>query len=494
MKDFHFSEENIARLFGTEAAEDEDFDRLQSYYLKNKTHEKVTTNLPLRILVGHKGIGKSAIFTMALHEDAEAHRLSLKIKPDDIAAIGKGSQDFSDMIRAWKRGLVEIVVDKICKNMGLMVSSEEYKGVVDTAGKIISFVRNLFQKQVDEHVNLTESSVNIMQKFLQENRIIVYLDDMDRGWESRHEDIRRISALLNAVRDLSNDNKGLQFRISLRSDVYYLVRTSDESTDKIGNAVVWHSWTNHEILILLIKRIETFFGRSVDIEKLRDTEQRLIAHYLDSVFEKKFTGSGKWENAPTYKILMSLIRKRPRDLVKLCTLAAKNADDRDNPLITTENLKSVFVEYSNDRIQDTINEYHSELPQISRLLFGMKPSRKEIKEGRGYIYDTNRLRAKIRTIQEQGRFLFTNGQEASTDSLLNFMYKINFITARKTMPDGYIDRKFFEENQYLTTSFVNFGYEWEIHPAFRWALEPDGRDIFKKLELSEDDELKAAKR
>ena len=30
-----FTEENISRLFGQEAAEDEDFERLQSYYIKN---------------------------------------------------------------------------------------------------------------------------------------------------------------------------------------------------------------------------------------------------------------------------------------------------------------------------------------------------------------------------------------------------------------------------------------------------------------------------
>ena len=67
-----FSEENINLLFGQLAAEDEDFSKLQAYYIKNKTHDKVTANLPLRILVGHKGIGKSAIFTIARHEDLEA--------------------------------------------------------------------------------------------------------------------------------------------------------------------------------------------------------------------------------------------------------------------------------------------------------------------------------------------------------------------------------------------------------------------------------------
>ena len=83
--------------------------------------------------------------------------------------------------------------------------------------------------------------------------------------------------------------------------------------------------------------------------------------------------------------------------------------------------------------------------------------------------------------------MFTNGKEATPQDLHHFMYKINFITARKEMEDGYIDRKFFEENQYLTSNFVDFGYDWEIHPAFRWAIEPNERDIFKKIELSRDE-------
>ncbi len=67
-----FTEENIRKLFGHEAAEDEDIDRLKEYYFKNDTYAQVATDLPFRILVGHKGIGKSALFQIAMAEDKEA--------------------------------------------------------------------------------------------------------------------------------------------------------------------------------------------------------------------------------------------------------------------------------------------------------------------------------------------------------------------------------------------------------------------------------------
>jgi hypothetical protein len=76
-----------------------------------------------------------------------------------------------------------------------------------------------------------------------------------------------------------------------------------------------------------------------------------------------------------YQVLMSLIRKRPRDLVKLCTLAARVTRESKESLIRTSHLTSVFPEYSQGRIQDTINEFRSELPEIERLILNMKPTR-----------------------------------------------------------------------------------------------------------------------
>ena len=484
-----FTDEIVSKLFGKEAAEDEDFERLQSYYIKSRTHKRLTADLPLRILVGHKGIGKSAIFTIARHEDEERNTISVLIRPDDISCIGKNELDFDNLIRSWKEGLLKIITNRICETIHYNLTPDnDLKKLGHCFTQFLPYIKQFFQNKLRE-AGITETDKLIIETFLRNRRAIVYIDDLDRGWESKPSDIRRISALLNAVRDLSNDNKGLQFRISLRTDVYYLVRTSDESTDKIGDAVIWHSWQNHEILLLLIKRIESYFNRDFDVETNKRTKQRDLSRYLLPIFERNFTDRGKWENTPMYVVLMSLIRKRPRDLVKLCNAAAKCAYDNDKNKIDTESLKSVFVNYSQDRIQDTINEYKSELRDIERLLLNMKPSNKERKFGKGFIYTTSELHCKLNSIMEQGKFTFTNGKVADAKSLHHFLYKINFITARKDRKNGFIDRKYFEENKYLTSESADFGYDWEIHPAFRWALGPDDvESVLNNLTLSADDD------
>lgn len=480
-----FDDQTIQALFGFEDAESENPTRLKEYFLKKDTYERVITDLPVRILVGHKGTGKSALFRVAMSEERDKCNLPILIKPDDIAELGLEQTNFLIRVRQWKQGLIKIIGEKVFNVFGIEDSST--LGKLSNIGlRLLGFLTESVKK-LQENVELSEAQKLLIRDFLNKKKIVVYLDDLDRGWEGRKDDIIRISALLNAIRDIASDNDGLLFKVALRSDVYYLVRTADESTDKIEGAVVWCQWTNHEILVLLIKRILTYFKNEVNYNTLIKTDQFHLSPYLDQVFDRRFYGKGKWSNTYTYKVLMSMIRRRPRDLVKLCSLAAQKARNSNSNVIKTEHLQSIFEEYSQGRMQDTINEFKSELPNIERLLFGMKPSKKQKKEGKGYVYTTSELKQKLGTIIEHSNYTFKNGQAATPTSLAQFLYKINFITARKELESNEVQRKYFEENRYLSSDFVDFGYEWEVHPAFRWVLQPDDiQDIYQKLSLSAD--------
>ncbi|MDR3571459.1 MAG: hypothetical protein P4L81_04665 [Candidatus Pacebacteria bacterium] len=479
-----FTPENIEELFGTEAAEQEDSLRLRKYFFKNKTYEDVRADLPLRILVAHKGIGKSAMFKVCFSEDADRKDLSLWVRPDDLLDFKfDSSSDLNILIRNWKTGLTGLIVSKIASFVGDSSDDPSLKkaGAVGATfvKSLLVYFRDKLNGSLDPVVKAT------LAKFATTQKVFVYIDDLDRGWEGKPIDIRRISALLNALRDMSTDYPGLYFRVALRADVYFLVRTSDESTDKIERSVVWYSWTNHEIFKILVKRVGTFFGRQLDERQLSGMQQYQMSKILDEIMEPRFAGQGHWENAPMYRVLLSLVRKRPRDLIKLCSEAAANARSHDAEILGTQHFKSVFENYSQGRLQDTINEYRTELPTIEQLLLEMKPSTKQKTTAEGYQYTTAELLTKIKSVQQHGRFIFASGVSANDKDLAGFMYKINFLTARKELNNGQIDRKYFEENRYLSNQFIDFGYDWEVHPAYRWALQPEAiDDIFKKLKLT----------
>jgi hypothetical protein len=460
-----FSDETIEKLFGKEAAENENAERFMQYSVKGDYFASIYNNLSLRVIVGHKGSGKSALMRIANIEDKKRDVISIWLRPDDLVDwLESDEASFIKKIRNWKNGILGVVFRKALSQMGISASEDDVSAFFATQKTLAD---GLMQQ-----ANKLEKGNAIATEFKKSKKIKVYIDDIDRGWRGQKNDINNISALLNALRDISDDS--LHFRIGLRTDVYYLVRTSDESTDKFQESVVWLSWTSHQILALLAKRIGSFFNDSSSEESyIRLTQADMSERYLSKVMSPTFSNWTRGRTAPIHRVLVSLIRKRPRDLVKLCVLAAKKAKERGNNVILDSDFRDVFEQYSRDRLQDTINEFRTELPSIEQLLTEMKPSSSDRTFQDMFLYSTDELITKIKNICEHGAMVF-NGKTLKADprELANFMYKINFLQARKELPDGSVDRKFFEENQLLGNQFADFGYHWEVHPAYRWALKP----------------------
>ncbi|MDH1703539.1 P-loop ATPase, Sll1717 family [Comamonas terrigena] len=482
-----FDDATIEKLFGNEAADYENIDRLKEYYFKGKVYSRVTADLPLRIIVGHKGVGKSALIRYAMYEDYANGVLPILIKPDDVVGIARANVDFLQRIKDWKTGLTEVIGRKALEDLGIG-DNAALQLFTQPGGKLLNLLHDSISGFLAKAgVDINPAKTSVAKKFLEKKKIRIYIDDLDRGWAAKKDEINRISALLSAILDLCTEYSGLQFRVALRTDVYFLYRTSDESTDKTEGSVVWFSWTNHEILALLAKRVDTYLG-NYPPDNLETLSQGELAKFLSPIMEDRFHGGGKWENAPIHRILMTLIRRRPRDLVKLCSLAARHAHERGKSKIYTEDFESIFEEYSQGRSQDTFNEYKSELPLVQRLVEGMRPTIKEVRDGEGWIYSTDSLNKKISNICQQGVFNFSSGKKATPKELAQFLYKINFLVARKDHgKDGMIERKFFEENRYISSEFRDFGYDWEIHPAFRKHLQPETIfSLSKSIALSED--------
>ena len=479
-----FTEDQITGLFGELAAEDEDIARFKKSYFKSTTYAKIHNDRPLRILVAHKGVGKSAMFRMSFEENLGHNVLSLWIRPNDIADLCQVDEDENplSLIEKWKTGLNSRIVELVMQKFQIDTDSAFANSAVEKGIKLIDKITAIV-KGLEEKVDIDKSKELICKKYLSTHKIVIYIDDLDRAWEGTSNNIKRIAALLNAARDMANESSSLHFRISLRSDVYFLVRTADESTDKIEGNVIWLTWSEHELLVFLAKRVQSYLGNSISETTLLKKPQFEIVKNLYPIMESHFIGDGKWNYRPIHYILLSLTRRRPRDLINLCTQAAREANNNRNKKITTSDWETIFDRYSQNRLQDTINEHRYELPDIRRLLLGMKPSHEQKKLSGSHKYTESQIINKISGEMQSGDFVFSDGHIATAKELLTFMYKINFIVARKDLSDGFVDRKYFEDHNYLSTERIEFGYEWEVHPAFRWALYPEARDIFSTIDL-----------
>lgn len=488
MKKIDFNEDQIGDMFGELDAQEDNEQRLDDFFLKTDVFEKIHNNRPLRIIVAQKGVGKSAILRKSYLENIHNNQLSLWVRPDDIENLEtiENSTDTIKLIRQWKNGLEKLIITKVCENFEVS-SDEEINKYFKYSFKITDKLLKIIKK-ANEHVDISEVNKLITQQYMKTNKIVVYIDDLDRAWNGSKENIARISALVTAARNMCSDDSSLKIRISLRSDVYYLFRKADESTDKVSTNVITLDWTQHELLAMLVKRIQLYFGNKLPDSSLLEMSQDNMAEHLNIVMEDKFKGRGKWNNAPLRKILLSLARKRPRDLINLCVLGARSANTNKRDKIITNDWESSFSHYSQDRFNDTIVEHKFEIGNLESLLKGMTPTTSEMenrREKRLFIYDTKGMLTKIRSILERGDYRFSNQREKATpQEVLAFLYKINFLTARKTLKTGFIDTKYFEDNNYLAgLDNINFGYDWEVHPAFRKVLYPTSNDIFETMDI-----------
>ena len=129
---------------------------------------------------------------------------------------------------------------------------------------------------------------------------------------------------------MTSDMEGLSVRIALRTDVYDMIR-HEEVSDKFESAIITCKWNNQEIMKALAKRICSYFNEPFDEELASDksTLQYHIVQYLNCVFVSYFDKSTRvWANAPTHRVIYSLIRRKPRDMVKLCQSVAEEAYKR----------------------------------------------------------------------------------------------------------------------------------------------------------------------
>jgi hypothetical protein len=487
-----FESSNIPKIFGYEDAADEDSKRLREYFFKRGDYDAVMSDLPLSIVVGFKGVGKSALLKVAFEEDQDEDRPSIWIRPDDVIEMVdelSGDIDFSKMVLLWKRGIAKLIASRIASDWmfaygedaktALLWAQETGYRSKDFIQRIVALIDPSIKKTISMEGERAASTVgehHIIERLLKDQKIVLYFDDLDAGWEATELQRKRLSALLLALRNMTSDIKGLKARLALRTDVYTLLRESDESTDKFENYVVNCNWGNHDILVLLVKRVLTYFDEQIDDKELNKLSQHELNNLLSKIMETRFSRTKEWRNKHTHRVIMSLIRSRPRDMIKLCTFAAKAAQNRDAKaeLIEDIDFEAILSDYSLNRVQDIVNEFKFEMTNLESLLYRLAPTKAELREKQGrsrFVYTTAELLEKIKNVMSNSNLKLTYKTQTSPMDVAHFLYKIGFITARKNL-SGRIERKYYDEKKQLlkTGQIGDGGYGWEVHPSYRSAI------------------------
>lgn len=470
-----FSHDNIDKLFGNGAAELENPQVLKKWYLEPDFFSHLKGGVPIRIIAGNKGVGKTALFKALIEDNIAEDCIPILIKPDEIEDLSNSSDDYLEMVRKWKSGLYTIITHKLIsysnEKATSLIANEKLRNIGTT---VITYLASVLEKKSNEIVEKrfsvnSDQFLNMLnQSFFDQKYIYVYLDDLDRGWSSSNNGTQSLNAMINALMDIAatNSNSNIRFRISITSVVYYSIKAFNHMSDKINENVIWMQWTKPDIAKMLAMRIHLFFNKQP-----ANFSSIVVENIFNLIFEPNFLENGKWENVPFRQVILSVVRDRPRDIIQLCKFAANEARKNGHNKIATEDLANIFKQYSLEKLQDAILEFKQEFNELERLINGLKPDEAEIRsKDNPWRFTQNQLLNKLAKISEHKPFIYS-GKEASQEDLAAVLYKTGFINACRER-GNHIERVSYDMNRYIYNEFTRGDFLYEIDPAYRFAMVP----------------------
>jgi hypothetical protein len=270
------------------------------------------------------------------------------------------------------------------------------------------------------------------------------------------------------------DVNDLCIRVTMRTDVWAIIRRYDEALDKLEQYVGEILWSQSDFLTLLSLRIKASYsalGSSLPHVPVHVQEQDAQERLMETVFQSKMDWAEK--TVASYKVLYTLSYERPRWAIQLCKLAQEAALRRGAVLIGKEHVDEIWGEYGARRIADLVAEHKHQCPDVNELLTGFRGAVRLMTRDELLRWVKNRICNHLAPRIE--------GQATrSATEIAHFLYRIGFLLARSDHSDDSYEHYRFDQMPDFLTSRTDddFGLKWEIHPCYREALD------IKKLDRS----------
>ena len=481
MTPFHFSLENIPLIFGQDAAELEDLGRLKSFFIANDSYAQLRVAHPVALVVGQKGIGKTALLNMSAQADKEDKCPHVLLKGSEILRVSESDSRAAVAVEAFKefveRSILDNLIAQVCEG------TSEQLGMPPKAGSFISRLA-LFATTVATNESASikrNAAASLPWIYAGVKSFNVYIDDTDIEWNGSEVAAKTISNLIQACFNIASTSKGkVRFKISIRSDLFMFLSTYADYIDKIQAGIILCRWSNDDILRVIAKRIAKYTGVEYD-EENRLTQSQVFDTYFHPLFERQFLGQGAWDRAPLRQVMLSFVRQRPRDLIAFCVLCAhKAANNKSN--IGTAELEAIIPGYCRNRFNDTVTEFKSELPRISELLSEMRPRQNAPRGTPRYLFTHDEMIARIKEIAQRQTLQFSyNRVKPLPADLIDFLFRINFLVATRES-EGKKDRRYYDFADDIRPEVKIGRWGWEVHMAYRWAIKPSEESFWAQVE------------
>jgi len=485
--------------FGNEAGDDVDAEELIEYFVEQDAFLKfLDRRRRLLVATARKGIGKSALlkWTAAKVAANDPDALVISVRGADLVRnrfnLTSPLTSANDYTQDWMVRICALINRQLALHLKLALTDDKI-ALVETAELEGYKARNIVGCLLDRMQSLVlekgrgttkqpiKNEIEILKR-VKDRRVWIIIDDLDATYRNTGAESLSLATFFSACRYLVQDFKGLNFRATIRTDVWALLRRYDEALDKMSQYVSEILWHQKEFLALLALRIQASLKQAnvpIPTPPPYAPPEDVKEHLLELAFVPKMQWGESSRQASemmpsvlpprmvdTYKIIYTLSYERPRWAIQLCKLAQESALRRNFSRITKDSVDEVWGEYGEKRIEDLVAEHKHQCPQVNELLNAFRGANRLMNRNELFGWINNRISSHLE-VKIEGE------PTRSPREIARFLYRLGFIVARSENPDGeYEHYRFDQMPDFLEArTDEDFSVKWEIHPCYRQALD-----------------------
>jgi hypothetical protein len=427
---------------GASSAENE-LRMLRDYYLETDEFRRAARG-EVRLVVGRKGSGKTAIFFQIRdRERSSKKKIVLDLKPDGykflkfkemvLRLMTSGSYEHTIMI-FWEYVLLLEICRKILiddagyhshdhnlrepyQKLQQAYSSDSYISEGDFSERVGNLINKISQVYTCKYGDKTEIELTNPQiteliyehditrlreelsgYLIHKDALWILIDNLDKGWPTHgidDKDLMIIRTLLEATRKIERlfRKKSLEaFTIVfLRNDVYELL--IDATPDRGKETKVLIDWTDADMLKELIRRRIVYNG----IE-----EDKTFEEIWPSICISHFEGE------ETFQYLVDRSLMRPRFLINLINHCKSFAVNLKHEKIQSDDIVKGLSAYSNDVISDISYEIRDVYPEAEDIIYEFIGADKVLSEEALITIISSKIK-ELKNIQDVIRILIWHG-------------------------------------------------------------------------------------
>lgn len=464
-------------LFGNDAGEDESIEKLNEYFLITPEQDLFfSESTRLSFVRARKGMGKSALlcYTASKIENENPDDIVINIKASELNVEPDIScTNALKYVNMWQQIICSRINNEIGKHINVAFSDDKMS-VVEVS-EINGFKGKNFISAIIDRFIVNEDKVKIskgnitndcevlkrIQSLNKSNNVWIFIDDIDATYIDNESNRLFVSTFFSACRLLTQNIKGINIRASVRTDVWSLIASTDESLDKCEQYMFDLKWSTKETGLIISNKIYTYFKLCKD-----PSEKNMYSDssdYYKNIFKNKI----RWGNhyVVPLKVIHILSAGRPRWASQLCKLAAKDAYQKSIALIGTGNINYAMTQYGIMRLSDLQKEHSHQCNKISEIIESFRNGKRE------YRYDELIEHINNKIINNTNNICIDNTLTNEALTIAKFLYRIGFITLRNNEFERAEGFTHFEEApDILIETNIDHNALWIVHPAYRTAL------------------------